>query len=259
MSRPTTGWARLPIWQRSPSSPSRRATRCLPHVFAQIAHVHGQLAVAIDTATLQPSVLEKAQQTIVLATSTHRLNLPVVVADGANDHDLAQPANAVPAFMALDEHVLHPDCLAKYAAASFRRSRSSVTRLRSAFSRRSSSVCDTYACRSPAVDSMAAAFGTSQAATPGASPLAAVVGDRQLGHASSKASVIDRLQTREHLVPQLAKIKVTRTPHYCRLARRTHSCAKQQRIVASHADFNLDCLPQMAGSCRAEASTAVTS
>ena len=44
--------------------------------------------------------------------------------------------------MPLNKRVPHPDCLAKYAAAFFRMSRSSVTRLSSAFSRRTSSVCD---------------------------------------------------------------------------------------------------------------------
>ena len=87
---------------------------------AQIAHVHGQLAVAIDAATLQPSVLEEAQQTLIfLARKTNRLDLSGVVASGVNDHDLAQPANAVLVWMALYECVLHPDCLAKYAATSF--------------------------------------------------------------------------------------------------------------------------------------------
>ena len=52
--------------------------------------------------------------------------------------------------MRLDERVPHPDCLAKYAAAFFRMSRSSVTRRSSAFSRRSSSVCEACACHSAA-------------------------------------------------------------------------------------------------------------
>lgn len=57
---------------------------------AQIAHVHRQPAVAVDAATLQPSVLEKVQQTlIVLATKTRRLGLPGVVAAGMNGHGIA--------------------------------------------------------------------------------------------------------------------------------------------------------------------------
>lgn len=74
---------------------------------AQIAYVSGQLWVAIDEATLEQSVLEKTQQPlIVLAARTHQLRLPDVVAVGVHSHGLAQPANAVPAFMALDESAL---------------------------------------------------------------------------------------------------------------------------------------------------------
>src|SRR5690606_11014920 len=71
--------------------------------------------------------------------------LPSVVTAAMHRHDLAHAQNAVLVFMALDERVLHPDCLAKYVAAFFRMSRSSVTRLSSAFRRRSSSACDNWA------------------------------------------------------------------------------------------------------------------
>lgn len=65
-------------------------------------------------------------------------------------HYLAHAPHAVFMLVALDERVPHPDCLAKYAAAFFRMSRSSVTRLSSAFRRRSSSVWDVCNCRSGA-------------------------------------------------------------------------------------------------------------
>jgi len=115
---------------------------------AQIAHVQGQLAVAVHAAALQPRVLEQAQQPlIVLGTRAHRIGLPGVVAAGMHRHDLAHAAHAVLVFMPFDKCVLHPDCLAKYAAAFFRMSRSSVTRLSSAFKRRISSTCEPCAWR----------------------------------------------------------------------------------------------------------------
>lgn len=90
-------------------------------------------------------MLEQAQQPlIVLGPRARRLGLPGVLAAGVHLHDLTQAPHAVLPLMELDERVLHRDCLAKYAAAFFRMSRSSVTRLSSAFRRRNSLACDSW-------------------------------------------------------------------------------------------------------------------
>ena len=95
--------------------------------------------------SLTPAI---AQQPLVI---THLLAqgmfLPGVIAAGVHIHDHAQLTNSMGLLVALDECVPHPDCLAKYAAAFFKMSRSSVTRLSSAFRRRNSSVCDSCSCR----------------------------------------------------------------------------------------------------------------
>ena len=57
-------------------------------------------------------------------------------------HHRAHPAHAMGTFVTLDKRVPYPDSLAKYAAAFFKMSRSSLTRLSSALSLRSSSVWD---------------------------------------------------------------------------------------------------------------------
>lgn len=121
----------------------------LAAALTQIAHVQRQLAIAVHTATLEPSLLEQARQPqIVLGSWAVWLSPPGVVAAGVHLYHLAHAPHAVLMLVALDECVLHPDCLAKYAAAFFRMSRSSVTRRSSALRRRSSSACEACAWRS---------------------------------------------------------------------------------------------------------------
>ena len=61
---------------------------------------------------------------------------PRVVAARMDCHHGTQATYAMLLFLRPDKRVLHPDALAKYAAAFFRMSRSSVTRFCSAFRRR---------------------------------------------------------------------------------------------------------------------------
>jgi hypothetical protein len=65
-----------------------------------------------------------------------------------NAHHLAQASHRKFALYFLNEGVLYPDVLAKYTAAFFKMSRSSVTRFNSAFSRRISSDWASWALRS---------------------------------------------------------------------------------------------------------------
>src|SRR5512142_3183372 len=90
------------------------------------------LAVAIDPAALQPGLLDQSQQPLVLAgTARLRGSLPGVLAAGVDSHHSAQATHGVQALVGLDKCVPYPDTLAKYAAAFFRMSRSSVTRFKS--------------------------------------------------------------------------------------------------------------------------------
>ena len=113
----------------------------LAATLAQVTHIQGQLAIAIDAATLQPSLLEQTQQaTVIGRTLAFWIGLPCVIAAGVQLQHAAHPHNAVDLLMPGNEGVLQSDWRAKYAAAFFRMSRSSVTRLSSAFRRRSSSL-----------------------------------------------------------------------------------------------------------------------
>lgn len=70
---------------------------------------------------------------------------PGAVAARMHPHHLAKPAERVLRLLLADEGVPHVGCLAKYAVASFRMSRSSLTRRNSAFSRRISAAASCIA------------------------------------------------------------------------------------------------------------------
>lgn len=107
---------------------------------AQIAHVQRELAVAVHAVSPRPSLLEQTQQSlIVLGARAGRLALPSVITAVVNLQTHAHAPYAVLTFVPLDKCVLHPDCLAKYAAAFFKMPLSSVTRLSSAFNLHNSS------------------------------------------------------------------------------------------------------------------------
>ena len=93
-----------------------------------------------SVAVLQPGLFNQPQQSLVVSgTGWHRLLPPRIVPTWVNSQDPTHHPGCVLVFMLLDKLLLHPDSLAKYLAALFRISRSSVTRLRSTFSRRISS------------------------------------------------------------------------------------------------------------------------
>ncbi len=134
-----------PIGAHQPMHPMATAT------LAQIAQILGDLAMPIHTAAGQPVVLDQPQQAFVFlgALTVGRLQ-PRVVSSPVHPQHPAHRAH--PEFFAvgLHEDVLCLYPLAKYAAAFFRMSRSSVTRRNSVFSRRTSALWSTSArCTTP--------------------------------------------------------------------------------------------------------------
>lgn len=96
-------------------------------------------AVAVYTSAFQPSVFDQTKQTLIFFCSGRlRLGQPGVVDAGVHLEGLAKAPHRIISRVRLDESVLQPYSLAKYAAAFFKMSRSSVTRLSSARSLRSS-------------------------------------------------------------------------------------------------------------------------
>src|SRR5574343_1092779 len=104
---------------------------------AQIAQVMCNLAITIDATALQPGLLDQPQQPlIILLAKRRRFRLPGVITTGMHIHNVTEPAHRLLHFVRLDERVPYRDSLAKYAAAFFKMSRSSLTRVNSAFRRR---------------------------------------------------------------------------------------------------------------------------
>src|SRR5690606_32887907 len=104
---------------------------------ARFAQVQRDLAVAVHASTGQPGVLDQAQQPLILALAqAGRLPNPGVVAAPVHAEHPAHRDQSELADMRAHERVLRPYPLAKYAAAFFRMSRSSVTRRSSALRRR---------------------------------------------------------------------------------------------------------------------------
>ena len=101
--------------------------------FALLAQVVGHFAIAVDRTALQPRLLHQAQQSIVFpGTHAHWRAQPRVVAAAMHPEHTTHRLQPELVRVIAHEGVLHPDSLAKYAAAFFRMSRSSVTRLSSA-------------------------------------------------------------------------------------------------------------------------------
>ena len=104
---------------------------------SHVSQVSMHFAVAIDRAALKPGLLDLAGQLLVLFGSGRlRTMAPGVVTAGMNIQRQTHPLHRILFLMVLDKRVPHPDCFAKYAAAFFNMSRSSVTRLSSDSSRR---------------------------------------------------------------------------------------------------------------------------
>ena len=76
-------------------------------MLTQVTHIQSQLAIAIDAATLQPSLLEQAQQPVVISDSfAFWMGFPCVVAAGVQLQHAAHPQDAVDLLMPGDKSVL---------------------------------------------------------------------------------------------------------------------------------------------------------
>ncbi len=107
---------------------------------AHVVQVIADLAIGIDPPADFPAFGNQgAHALIVRCAAAHRLLFPCVVAIRMNRQRRAETTYRLPGYVGIDEGVLHPDCLAKYAAAIFWMSRSSVARRNSPFRRRISS------------------------------------------------------------------------------------------------------------------------
>jgi hypothetical protein len=110
-----------------------------PARLAELSQIVMDFPVAIDTTTLQLGMLNQSEEPqIIFGARRLRLCEPSVVTTWMQLERLAQPTHRIVHFKLINEGVLQPHSLAKYAAAFFRMSRSSVTRLSSARKRRSS-------------------------------------------------------------------------------------------------------------------------
>ena len=97
---------------------------------AQIAQVRANLAVAVNGAALEPSLLDQARNTLVVAgTLTLGLMQPRVEAAAMHTQHAAHRTDPKLPLVVAHKRVLCPHPLAEYAAAFFLMSRSSVTRL----------------------------------------------------------------------------------------------------------------------------------
>ena len=107
--------------------------------FTFLTKFPGDLAVSIHRSACQPGVLDKFAQTINLTTTRPaRIARPCIVATAVNPKHSTHGRQPEFAQLLTHESVLRRHPLAKYAAAFFRMSRSSVRRLTSAFKRRTS-------------------------------------------------------------------------------------------------------------------------
>ena len=103
---------------------------------ARFAQIQRDLAVAIHASAGQPEVLDQAEQPLILALAqAGRLPKPGVVAAPVHAEHPAHRDQPKLTNMRMHERVLRPYPLAKYAAAFFKISRSSVVRFSSAFKR----------------------------------------------------------------------------------------------------------------------------
>ena len=108
--------------------------------FAHVVQIVTDLAIAIDTPAGLPALRNQRSDALVISRALgNGLLLPRVVTARMDRQRRTQATHRILHHVGVDEGVPHPDCLAKYAAAFFRMSLSSVTRRNSAFRRRISS------------------------------------------------------------------------------------------------------------------------
>src|SRR6185312_713634 len=113
----------------------------LAAALTELLQVVVDLAVSVHPTAFQPCLLDRSQQAAIL-TRPGRFGRrsPRVIPARVHPHHPAQRSHRMLRLVCLDERVPHPDTLAKYVAAFFRMSRSSVTRLSSDLSRRFSAL-----------------------------------------------------------------------------------------------------------------------
>ena len=100
---------------------------------AQITKVAGHLAMAVDRAAFQPGLFDQPEKPLVAALAIAlRLRQPCIEAAARRLEHAAHRCDPELVLVRLHERVLRLQPLAKYAAAFFRLSRSSVTRFSSA-------------------------------------------------------------------------------------------------------------------------------
>ena len=108
-------------------------------ILTDLAQIVMDFAIAINAAAFQPRMLDQTQQSLVVCSPcTLRLRQPSAITTGMDFQRQAMPSTGIVTRALLDKGVLQLHTLAKYAAAFFKMSRSSVTRLSSARRRRSS-------------------------------------------------------------------------------------------------------------------------
>lgn len=109
----------------------------VPARLSQFSQVVMHRTIAVHGTTLQPGLLDMTNQAPIFNTTFGvGIAAPRVVAAGMPRHYRAQTTYRILAPHARDKYVPHSHVFAKYAAANFRMSRSSVTRLSSALSLR---------------------------------------------------------------------------------------------------------------------------
>src|SRR5690606_23499806 len=119
-------------------------------VLTQIPQIMGNLAITINMAAILPALTDEPHEPSILKrTSAVRRTAPGVVATGVNPEHRTHASYRENGDMIANEGVPHWDCFAKYAAAFFKMSRSSVTRRSSAFRRRTSWACSPVSRRTP--------------------------------------------------------------------------------------------------------------
>ena len=103
-------------------------------------------SVTVHAARFQPCLFDQPRKLVIFTlTSRLRLTHPCVITARVKIEQPAERSNREVPHVLFNKGVSHSGWLAKYAAAFFKRSRSSVTRLSSFFNRRiSSDSCDAF-------------------------------------------------------------------------------------------------------------------
>lgn len=105
-------------------------------LLAQVAQIIRYFPIAVHRTAFQPRLFDVSKQAPVFRCPlTFGLGAPSIKTTRMHRHHLAKPSDRMLIASIANEGVPYPDILAKYAAAFFKISRSSVTRFSSAFRR----------------------------------------------------------------------------------------------------------------------------